>query len=72
MKTVLYYTGSNADVRYYMHDGEGDGYSADETNFSRINDVAVNAGFSWQPLKSHNVRFGASYQFHIYIQPVEN
>ena len=66
MKTVLYYTGSNADVRYYMHDGEGDGYSADETNFSRINDVAVNAGFSWQPRKSHNVRFGASYQFHIY------
>ena len=70
MQTVLYYTGSNADVQYYWHDWEFDGteysYSLDETNYSRINDIAIKTDFSWQPRPSHNARFGASYQFHIY------
>ena len=70
MKSVLYYTGSNADVRYYWHSmtsGEPKYWSsADETNFSRIHDIAATADFLWLPGKSHHVRFGASYQFHIY------
>ena len=67
MKAVMYYSGSNADVRYYIRNISGDSESStDETNFSRVNDAAINAGFSWQPRESHNVRFGASYQFHIY------
>lgn len=70
MKAMLYYTGSNADVRYYLHSWEFDGdaheSSVDETNFSRINDIAFNADFNWQPHKSHRLRFGTSYQFHIY------
>ena len=70
MKSVMYYSGSKADVRYYWHDLESDktglDISMDETNRSRINDIAVNTDFSWMPHKSHHVRFGASYQFHIY------
>lgn len=70
MKALLYYTGSNADVWYYLHSWEFDKNvnesSVDETNFSRINDIAFNADFNWMPHRSHNVRFGTSYQFHIY------
>lgn len=70
MKSVLYYTGSNADVQYWWHSWEYDktelNNSMDETNYSRVNDIAWNTDFSWRPLKSHHVRFGASYQFHIF------
>lgn len=76
MKTVLYYTGSNADVWYYWSTrlSDGTGYSGgtesdnsvEESNYSRVNDVAFNADFGWMPHKKHNVRFGTSYQFHIY------
>ena len=70
MRTMLYYTGSSADVRYFWRNKEFDGVmtdnSVDETNYSRINDVALNADFSWLPHSAHDVRFGASYQFHIY------
>ena len=70
MKSVLYYTGSNADVQYRWHSWEYDkteqNNSMDETNYSRVNDIAWNTDFSWRPLRSHHVRFGASYQFHIY------
>lgn len=70
MKSVLYYTGSNADVQYWWHSWEYDktelNNSMDETNYSRVNDMAWNTDFSWRPLKSHHVRFGASYQFHIF------
>ena len=70
MRTILYYTGSGADVRYYMNMWEFDetehNISADESNISRINDAAVVTDFSWQPSGVHNVRFGASYQFHLY------
>lgn len=70
MKALLYYTGSNADVRYYWHtweydDGDHD-TSVDETNYSRINDIAFNADFNWLPGGSHNIRFGTAYQFHMY------
>ena len=70
MKSVLYYTGSNADVQYWWHSWEYDktelNNSMDETNYSRVNDIAWNTDFSWRPLRSHHVRFGASYQFHIF------
>ena len=70
MKALLYYTGSNADVQYYWHScpSEDNLYesSVDETNYSRINDIAFNADFSWLPHRSHSVKFGTSYQFHIY------
>lgn len=70
MKTVLYYTGSNADVWYYWHacpspENEDD-TSMEETNYSRINDIALNTDFNWIPRESHRVKFGASCQFHIY------
>lgn len=70
MKAVMYYSGSNADVQYYWHNVEFENVrhdnSVDETNHSRINDAAVKADFSWMPHRQHNVRFGTSYQFHIY------
>ena len=70
MRTILYYTGSAADVEYYMNDWEVDetehNTSVEETNRSRISDVAVSSDFSWQPHDSHDIRFGASYQFHLY------
>lgn len=70
MRTILYYTGSNADVQYYMNMWEFDtsehNTSAEESNLSKINDAAVSTDFSWQPSARHNVRFGASYQFHMY------
>ena len=70
MKTILYYTGSNADVGYYMNDWEFDetehNISVEESNLSRISDAAVGSDFVWRPSGIHNVRFGASYQFHIY------
>lgn len=70
MRALLYYTGSNADIQYYMHTWEydkGDHHtSVDETNYSRINDMAFSTDFHWQPHESHTVRFGTSYQFHIY------
>lgn len=70
MKSVLYYTGSRADVWYRWIDREfreyGYGVSVDETNRSRTEDIAANADFFWQPHKIHNVRLGTSYQYHIY------
>ena len=70
MKTVLYYTGSMADVNYFWLEREfdeiGHSVSMDETNYSRINDIAIKSDFNWLPHKSHNVLFGASYQFHKY------
>lgn len=71
MKALLYYSGSNADVQYYWHSWVSENEtehdtSVDETNFSRIHDIALNADFNWTPHPVHNVRFGTSYQFHIY------
>jgi len=71
MKSALYYTGSTADVQYRSHDwhfedDEEHNDTVDETNCSRINDFAFNADFNWIPGKVHNLRFGTSYQFHIY------
>ena len=70
MRTMLYYTGSSADVRYFMNmwgfDNTEHNTSVDETNLSRINDAALTTDFSWQPSGVHNVRFGASYQLHLY------
>ena len=57
-------------MEYYMNDWEVDetehNTSVEETNRSRISDVAVSSDFSWQPHDSHDIRFGASYQFHLY------
>ncbi len=70
MKTVLYYTGSSADVSYFWHNWEFDeteyNISMDETNYSRIHDMAVKSDFDWSPAESHDIGFGASYQYHIY------
>lgn len=72
MKALLYYTGSSADVQYWWHtwdcdeeDGEHN-LSMDETNYSRINDIALTTDFTWNPHRAHRIRFGTSYQFHIY------
>lgn len=44
----------------------GGTYAFYDLNVSRIHDIAATADFSWLPDESHHVRFGASYQFHIY------
>ena len=71
MNALVYYTGSDADVRYRWSTEESsddykDDVSMDENNRSAVRDIAGSAGFSWRPCASHNVRFGASYQFHLY------
>lgn len=70
MRSLLYYTGSNADVQYYFNTWEYDNgdhnTSVDETNYSRVNDLALNTDFTWKPHRSHDTRFGSSCQFHIY------
>ena len=70
MRTTLYYTGSDADVLYYVNNWEFDktehNTSVEESNLSRINDAALSSDFTWQPSGTHNVRFGTSYQFHLY------
>ena len=70
MRAILYYTGSDADVQYYVNDWEFDttehNTSIDESNRSRVSDAAASTDFFWQPSGMHDVRFGASYQFHLY------
>ncbi len=71
LKTVLYYTRSAADVGYYLYnksteDGSEATTSLDESNYSLVHDFGLTSDFSWIPHKSHSLKFGASYQFHIY------
>lgn len=71
MKAVVYYSGSNADVGYYLYnksteEGTETTASMDESNHSVIHDIGLTSDFSWSPHKSHNFKFGAAWQFHIY------
>lgn len=67
-----YYSGYGNGVEYYSyywkHDGGSDFHKegSSEDNNTRIHDVAADADFDWTPSHTHDIRFGASYQYHIY------
>lgn len=70
LKTTAYYSEGNADVWYRWKDWkfeEIEHYDAlDETNRSKVSDIAATADIDWKPVESHHLRMGASYQHHIY------
>lgn len=63
-----FYSRTGYQSQWWMHQGGGifmqEG--ARETGRSRIGDLALKAGFRWQPSHTHDIRFGAAYEHHIY------
>lgn len=67
-----YYTRFSNNTEYHSywweHQG-GDRFTlegAKEDGRSGIGDIALKAGFRWQPSPAHDVRFGAAYEHHLY------
>lgn len=44
----------------------------EENNLSRISDIGVRADFDWSPAERHLLRFGTTYQYHLYNPYREN
>ena len=70
MKAYYSRYASGTDYYSYWWNHEGDGVfhkrGALEDGGSRIHDIAAKADFTWTPSDRHDVRFGASYEYHIY------
>lgn len=70
LKARAYYSGSDADVWYRWKDWRFEGIehfdSADETNLSKVSDIAVSADIGWKADDNNHLKFGASYQHHSY------
>lgn len=70
LKATAYYTGSDANVRYKWKDWrfeETEHFdSIDESNVSRISDLAVLTDLDWNVNKNNHLKLGASYQHHTY------
>lgn len=70
LKTVAYYSGSDADVWYEWKDWRFEAieqYDAiDESNVSKVMDVASFSDLNWRINRNHHLRAGLSYQHHIY------
>lgn len=69
LNATAYYTDSDADVWYNWKDWQfetAERYDAlEETNVSEVSDIAVKADMDWR-LDANYLRFGASYQHHMY------
>lgn len=63
-----YASGTDYFSYWWNHEGEGVFHKegALEDGGSRIHDIAAKADFGWRPSDAHDVRFGASYEYHIY------
>lgn len=61
---------SSTDYFSYWWNHEGNGVFRKEGDLedggSRIHDISVKADFGWSPSDAHDIRFGASYEYHIY------
>lgn len=70
MKAYYSRYASGTDYYSYWWHHEGDGVfhkkGSVEDGSSRIHDIAAKADFCWTPSDKHDVRFGASYEYHIY------
>ena len=53
---------------YWIHEGDGIFHKegGTETGGSQIHDIAAKADFKWSPSSKHDVRFGTSYEHHIF------
>ncbi len=67
-----YYTQFSTGTEYHSYWWEHQGEErftlegAKENGRSGISDIALKAGFRWQPSPVHDVRFGAAYEHHLY------
>ena len=63
-----YASGTDSYSYWWNHEGDGVFHKrgALEDGGSRIHDIAAKADFTWTPSDRHDVRFGASYEYHIY------
>ena len=70
MKAYYSRYASGTDYYSYWWEHEGDGVfhkeGSVEDGGSRIHDIAAKADFGWNPSDAHDIRFGASYEYHIY------
>ena len=72
IRTIAYYTGSYADVWYRWKDWQFETkeieiYDAlNETNISKVSDIAATTDLDWRLDGNNRLRMGASYQHHIY------
>lgn len=70
LRATAYYSGSDADVRYGWKDWSFEYIehydSIDETNISKVSDIAAFTDIDWRPDRNNHLKFGASYQHHMY------
>lgn len=76
-KVTLYHSNNRSRIAIGMEDrmeGGSDPYSmeVEGANMTRVNDFGLKADMDWYPLASHHVRFGASFQFHMYTPERED
>lgn len=72
-KVTLYHSNNRSRIAIGLEedmesDMDSDSYSIEieGANMTRVNDFGLKADMDWFPLPSHHVRFGGSYQFHMY------
>lgn len=72
LRSIAYYSGSDADIWYEWNDwksthmGKEEYDALDETNISQVSDIAVMSDLDWRLDKNNHLRMGASIQHHIY------
>ena len=58
----------NYGIRYWEWEDDMDNYSCmEETDRSGIHGIRAAADFDWEPTANHHIRFGASWEHHVYL-----